>query len=236
MVYLVAGTVALVILLILGNRASSANTAKLIRVLRKILGGALLILAGYFAFQRHLPYMMTVGSAGLALLGWDRLFGRKNFQTTQNQGASNISSVRSEFLEMELDQSINSISGRVINGKFSGANLSDLSEQELIELLNECSVDEQSKSLLEAYLDRYMPDWREQFSYTQSNGSNTTSSDGKMTREEAYEILGLKSGASDKEIMEAHKKLINQLHPDRGGTNYLAATINRAKDTLLGKT
>ena len=236
MVYLVAGTVALVLLLILGNRASSANTAKLISVLRKILGGALLILAGYFAFQRHLPYMMTVGSAGLALLGWDRLFRRKNFQTTQNQGASNISSVRSEFLEMELDQSINSISGRVINGKFSGANLSELSEQELIELLHECSVDEQSISLLEAYLDRHMPDWREQFGNAQSNDSNTAGTGGKMTKEEAYEILGLKSGASDEEILEAHKRLISQLHPDRGGTNYLAATINRAKDTLLGKT
>ena len=186
-------------------------------------------------FQRHFPYMMTIGGAGLALLGWDSLFKRNQIRATQNQGASNVSSVQSEFFEMVLDQSTNTIYGRVVKGKFAGTELNNLSEAEFADLYRECFADEQSRSLLEAYLDRNMADWRENFGGNQNDNSNNTASDGKMTLEEAYEVLGLKPGASEEEIIEAHKRLISQVHPDRGGTNYLAATINRAKDTLLGK-
>ena len=178
--------------------------------------------------------MMTVGGAGLALLGWDRFFSRNKVRASHNPGAGNISSVRSEFIEMELDQNSNKISGQVVKGKFAGADLDNLSEIDLVELYRECFDDEQSRSLLEAYFDRREPNWREKFGENQDSSSNTATKSGKMTKEEAYEILGLNSSASKEDIIEAHKRLIGQLHPDRGGTNYLAATINRAKDTLLG--
>ena len=56
-----------------------------------------------------------------------------------------------------------------------------------------------------------------------------------MTKEQAYEILGLNVGASKGEIREAHHRLMNKIHPDHGGSNFLATQINQAKDLLLGR-
>ena len=57
----------------------------------------------------------------------------------------------------------------------------------------------------------------------------------RMSRAEALDLLGLGEGASKEEIVAAHRRLIQQMHPDKGGTNYLAAKINEAKETLLRK-
>ena len=101
-------------------------------------------------------------------------------------------------------------------------------------MLGECQDDEESVALLQTYLDRvYADTWQQQAS---AQGQQRAASEpGEMSREEALQILGLSSDAGESEIIETHRRLMQKLHPDRGGSAYLAATINLAKDTLLGK-
>ena len=102
----------------------------------------------------------------------------------------------------------------------------------LIGLLGE--IDEDSRPLLTAYLDRREPHWREHAADddTEENRSHIRRN-GKMTDEEAYQILGIKPGATAEEIAGAYRSLMKKLHPDQGGSTYLAARINRAKEVLL---
>jgi DnaJ family protein C protein 19 len=57
---------------------------------------------------------------------------------------------------------------------------------------------------------------------------------GPMTRAEAYQVLGLQPGASEENIRAAHRRLMQAAHPDHGGSDWLAARINQARDILLG--
>jgi DnaJ-domain-containing protein 1 len=90
--------------------------------------------------------------------------------------------------------------------------------------------DPQSAQVLEAYLDRAHPTWREDMARAEGEGGGP---DGRMTRAQALDILGLDEGASDEDIRRAHRDLMLRMHPDRGGSTFLAAKINEAKDVLL---
>lgn len=140
------------------------------------------------------------------------------------------SRVRTDFLDLELDHGSGTVSGTVLKGKFQRIAVEDLSLDQLLELLAECqAADERSAQVLAAYLDREHPDWRDQAgAHAGPQGS------GAMSRDEAYEILGLKPGASDSEIRTAYRKLMAEHHPDRGGDPAMAARLNQAKDLLLG--
>ena len=88
-------------------------------------------------------------------------------------------------------------------------------------------------TLLEGYLNRRFPGWRQHAQGDAADGQRGAAPGGKMTDKEAYQILGLEPGAGRDEIGRAHRALMKKLHPDQGGTTYLAARVNEAKEVLL---
>jgi DnaJ-domain-containing protein 1 len=139
--------------------------------------------------------------------------------------------VRSAFLEMELDHDSGALRGRILVGRYEGVTLDALDVATLAGLLPQ--IDDESRALLATYLDRREPAWREHTQADPTMGHGRAPRSGPMTQEEAYQILGLQSGASPDEITRAHRTLMKKLHPDQGGSTYLAARVNEAKEVLL---
>ncbi len=153
----------------------------------------------------------------------------------------NQSRVASDILEMTLDHDSGTMSGRILKGPMAGRRLGDLEESEFISLLQYCRQhDEDSARLLETYLDRRFGDsWRADDPAGTDDGEARDRGDagnaaGPLTEREALDILGLQPGANREEIIRAHRRMMQKVHPDHGGSNYLAARINEAKERLLG--
>ncbi|WP_417515071.1 molecular chaperone DnaJ [Marinobacter sp.] len=151
----------------------------------------------------------------------------------------NQSHVSSDILDMTLDHDSGNMSGEVLKGPMAGRALADLGETEFIGLLQYCrDHDEDSARLLETYLDRRFGDsWRADDpadGHSESGGERENSGGGgSLSESEALDILGLEAGASRDEIIQAHRRVMQKIHPDRGGSNYLAARVNEAKERLL---
>jgi len=136
---------------------------------------------------------------------------------------------------MSLDHETGEMDGRVLTGRHAGRTLSELNLEELHEIAREFRGDPESSRLLESYLDRAHPAWRDDVEADAADGHGAPPGSGGVDPKEAYEILGLEPGASETEVREAHRRLMKQVHPDRGGSAALAAKINEAKDRILGK-
>ena len=145
------------------------------------------------------------------------------------------SQIEARFVRMTLNHDTGELEGEVLEGHFKGQRLSELTREELVSLWRECrSVDPESARLIQAYLDSvHGEEWHEQAGASSQSGA--APGNGAMSREEAAEILGVAPDAGREEIVAAHRRLMQKLHPDRGGSTYLAAKINQAKDVLLGE-
>jgi hypothetical protein len=225
------GLIVLVLLLLAAYSFSKVDVKQAARVLRYVGGGALLLFAIFLLIRGAIVPSVSIGLVGLGLLGyvpqwWAKLGGRAQKSPGQT------SRVRTAHLEMELDHDSGALRGRILAGRHQGAALDDLDVPTLISLLGE--LDEDSISLLATYLDRRQPGWREQASddFAGASGDHPPRG-GKMTEQEAYQILGIQPGATTQDIARAHRALIKKLHPDQGGSTYLAAQINEAKDVLI---
>lgn len=145
------------------------------------------------------------------------------------------STIRTVWLEMSLDHDSGLLSGTVLQGKWARRALNDLSDTECVELWQHCQQhDHDSARVLESYLDQRLgQDWRAQQAEPDPEQPRASSSD-PLTRAEALAILGINEPYEKRDVVQAHRRLMQRMHPDRGGSDWLAARINEAKKILLG--
>lgn len=179
-------------------------------------------------FVRQFAIAVPVGMAGFMLF-------RRQRAMRSTAGTGQTSSVSGAGLAMHLDHDSGEMDGEVLAGRFKGRKLSELTLEQLLEAARDFRDDAESSRLLEGYLDRSHPGWRDDAQADQTRRKRAASTAGGMDSKEAYEFLGLQPGASDAEVRAAHRRLMKQVHPDRGGSAALAAKINEAKDRILGK-
>lgn len=182
--------------------------------------------------------LRSLGLGGSGLLGGSGPAGGGTGPAAGSGPAgAQASEIRTRFLLMRLDHGSGAMDGEVLDGPFVGRRLSDLGLDELLRMLELYrDQDAQSAAVLEAYLDRERgPEWREQAADggVDKAAGQASASGGPLSESEAWAILGLAPGADAEAIRAAHRRLMQKLHPDRGGSDYLAAKINEAKRVLL---
>lgn len=210
-----------------------ANPSAMVRLVRPVLMvvGAIGV-GGLLVFGlRFVPGLLPelLGLAGLVITGLvARWMRRQSSGGFTSPGGARRTEARTVFLRAWIDHGTGDVGGAVLSGRFAGRTLDSLSDTELPDLQAECAADADSLRIVEAYLDRRLGvDWRN--ARRSPRGPRTD-----MAREEALAVLGLAEGASEEDIKVAHRRLIQRVHPDVGGSADLAARINRAKDVLLG--
>jgi hypothetical protein len=212
-------------------RANPSTLARLARPILIIVGalgvGGLLVLAVAF-LPGLLPELF--GLAGIVVTALIARAARRHTSSAGfgSPGAGQRTEARTAFLEAWIDHATGDVGGSVLQGRFVGRTLDGLADAELLDLHGECARDPDSLKVLEAYLDRRLGSvWRRAEEPPRNPRVD-------MSRQEALSVLGLAEGASPDDIRAAHRRLIQRVHPDVGGSADLAARINRAKDVLLG--
>lgn len=213
-------------------RANPSSLARVMRVIMVVLGGigvGAMLIFGLRFLPGLLPELM--GLAGIAITALiARAVRNRSSGGFSAPGTGQRTEVDTAFLKAWIDHASGDVGGTVLAGRFSGRTLDALTDADLLDLRTECAADADSLRVLEAYLDRRLgADWRNARSAPPPRGSRSD-----MSREEALAVLGLSEGATGEEIKAAHRRLIQRMHPDVGGSAELAARINRAKDVLLG--
>ena len=209
----------------------TVSPATLALIIRRIIPFFLIAAGGTLIFLKQGGAGSLLLFAGIAL--WRRMRGVGRLGSTRSS-PNQRSSVRSAALEMELDHETGAMNGLVLVGAHEGKELDLMERSELFELRSEIADDGESLALLDAYLDRRLAGWREDAHADADAGQGSPPSSGPMGKKEAYEVLGLSAGASVEDIRKAHRRLMKTAHPDSGGSTFLAAKINEAKDVLLG--
>jgi hypothetical protein len=213
------------------RKMARTSKAAMPAFVQKAAGFGIMGLSGLFALRGGMQIAVPMFLFGLGLVGKGQAFPN-GFNWGKAKSPGQKSRVATSLLAMELDHDTGSMEGEVLAGALKGKKLSAFSPQEMISFHKLCkAANDQSLALYEAWLDRAQPEWKQSW----GGESGTTSATGSaMSKAEAAAILGLKIDASAHDVKAAHKRLLKDFHPDKGGSDYLAAKINAAKDVLLG--
>tara|TARA_R110002124_G_scaffold286271_3_gene466672 strand:- start:33161 stop:33871 length:711 start_codon:yes stop_codon:yes gene_type:complete len=230
MSYVLLGGIALLAVLAAYQFLRGIDRRLLMRSLRWVIVGIAGLGAVALILLRRIDLALFLAAGAISVFRSGRL-GPFSFEGPPE---GNVSKVRSRYFAMALDHDTGAVAGRVLAGQFSGADLIDLGEAETRSLIDEVQDDPDSLHLLESWLDANRAGWREYFAETAEERQDHDAAAASDPRAHAYEVLGLKPGASDDEIKAAHRELMKAVHPDHGGSSYLAARINQARDELLG--
>jgi hypothetical protein len=229
MTWLALGALALVLLVALLHAFATAPVATVRKAVAWIAGGlgAVLLAALLFSGRGLQAVWSLAFFAPLLVRAWRSWRTARTFSRGGQASPGQESRVETAMLEMVLHHDSGRMTGTVKGGRFAGADLGALDLAALRALLAECAAqDPQSVPLLEAWLDRSHPDWRD--------AAPPPPAEGPLTRAEALAILGLAEGADEAGIRAAHRRLMRTAHPDQGGSAWLAARLNAARDLLLG--
>lgn len=229
MTWIALGAMVLVLLLGLLRAFANAPVASVRKTLAWVGGGlGAVMLLVLLASGRGMQAIWTLAFfAPLLVQAWRSW---RQARTFSRGGAApgQESRVTTATLEMVLHHDSGRMTGRVTRGAYAGADLGDLDLPALRSLLADCAAqDPESVPLLEAWLDRTEPEWRS------APGEAPPPAEGPLTRTEALAILGLAEGATAEEVRAAHRRLMRTAHPDHGGSAWLAARLNAARDLLL---
>jgi hypothetical protein len=237
--YFLFGVLLLVLTLIAARGFVHARPAQLAQGVRAFVAAFSALASTGLLFSGRLGLaLITIGATVVALRAMSRARGTVGGFGGQGAGGQS-SEVETDTLRMQLDHRTGELEGEVRRGRFAGRSLDSLGLSELLDLLADCRrEDPRSVALLETYLDRRAPDWRSQGAAGAGPGGEQTAAPGAqpaMDEATAWRILGLAPGASVADIKAAHRRLMTKLHPDHGGSSYLAAQLNQAKDYLLSR-
>ncbi|MBT6278413.1 MAG: molecular chaperone DnaJ, partial [Chromatiales bacterium] len=153
--------------------------------------------------------------------------GNGPHQGSSPQSGAGDSNVNTDYLQAHLDHATGTMDARVVKGRWRDRTFASLDLGQLLDLLTELQANDPSGAqVLEAYLDREHDNWR---AHAEPPGSVHSEDESQMNEQRARQILDVGPHATHEEIVTAHRRLISRVHPDRGGSSYLAAQINSAK-------
>lgn len=230
-----AVVLALIAIVLIARYLGARKLGRMLASTNRVVGFIAIVFAVGLLVTGRWPGAVAAALFAASLVGWDlrAMLVQALFSGFTGGGAAAGARWRTARIELWLKG--RSLDGQVLVGAFAGQALSSLTAIELKALWREVAVDADSRNLVEAYLDRRMPGWREDLHGDAAAREARPARPSAMTDEEAYQILGLQPGAGRAEIMQAYRRLMKTVHPDAGGSAFLAAKVNEARDKLAAK-